>query len=111
MHIIKSWNGKDGDPCIFRKHECSSERQCTISADRRDNNNTMVSNFQVWMSLAGGAAVACVYRETLPHKQRDDVQFPEPSGWNYKGKSNNHKYDSLWAEHCKLFGILPFIRL
>lgn len=94
MHMIKSWNGKDEIPA----YSGSMNAVLNDNVPYLQAEETTTTQFFKFSSLdelgRSGAAVACVCQETLPHKQRDDVQFPEPSGWNYKGKSNNHKYDS-----------------
>lgn len=94
MHIIKSWNGEDEIPTYSGSmNVVLNDNIPYLQAE--ETTTTQFFKFSGLDSLGrSGTAMACVCQETMPHKQRDEVQFPEPSGWNYNGKSNNHKYDS-----------------
>ena len=57
-----------------------------------------------------GVAFASVGPETMPTEERESISSVRPSGWDYKGKSNNNKYDFVDGKYiynrCHLIGFL-----
>ena len=57
-----------------------------------------------------GMAVACVGRDIMPDPddERESISSVKPSGWEYKGKSNNNQYDFVEGKYiynrCHLIG-------
>ena len=55
-----------------------------------------------------GVAFACIEKSTMPTEDREEIGSVTPSGWKYKGVSNNNKYDfvdgSYIYNRCHLIG-------
>ena len=55
-----------------------------------------------------GVAFACIGIEIMPTEDRDDISNIEPSGWTYRGVSNNNSYDFVEGGYvynrCHLIG-------
>ena len=55
-----------------------------------------------------GVAFACIGIELMPTEDRDDISNIEPSGWTYRGVSNNNSYDFVEGGYvynrCHLIG-------
>ena len=42
-----------------------------------------------------GAAMACIGRDIMPTEERDDISSVDPTGFYYRGKSNNNSYSFI----------------
>jgi DNA-entry nuclease len=55
-----------------------------------------------------GVAFACIGLEIMPTEDRGEIGSVTPSGWEYKGVSNNRKYDGIDGDYlynrCHLIG-------
>lgn len=55
-----------------------------------------------------GVAFACIGVEIMPTEEREEIGSVTPSGWEYKGVSNNRKYDGIDGDYvynrCHLIG-------
>ena len=55
-----------------------------------------------------GVAFACIGLEIMPTEERGEIGSVTPSGWEYKGVSNNRKYDGIDGDYlynrCHLIG-------
>lgn len=55
-----------------------------------------------------GVAFACIGIEIMPTEERGEIGSVTPSGWEYKGVSNNRKYDGIDGDYvynrCHLIG-------
>ena len=57
-----------------------------------------------------GVTHACIGIDLMPTDDREEIGSVSPSGWRYKGKSNNNKYDTTLVEggyiynRCHLIG-------
>lgn len=55
-----------------------------------------------------GVAYANICKQLMPTEERGEIGAVKPSGWNYNGKSNNHKYDFVDGKYiynrCHLIG-------
>ena len=55
-----------------------------------------------------GVAFACIGVEIMPTEEREEIGSVTPSGWEYKGVSNNRPYDGIDGDYvynrCHLIG-------
>ena len=50
-----------------------------------------------------GVAYANICKELMPTDSREDISSVTPSGWKYKGKSNNNEYDTSLVEGGRIY--------
>lgn len=50
-----------------------------------------------------GVAYANICKELMPTEKREDISDVTPSGWKYKGKSNNNEYDTSLVDGGRIY--------
>ena len=50
-----------------------------------------------------GVAYANICKELMPGDEREDISSVTPSGWKYKGKSNNNEYDTSLVDGGRIY--------
>lgn len=100
-HAVKSHNGSETIPAYAGQQVIELNNGVPYFT-KKDLTTKAFESYSDLDALGRcGVAYANVCNETLPNEKRGEIGNVRPSGWDFDGKSNNHKY--AWVDGNYVF--------